>query len=150
MTCSTPLTSWTRCLGDSNHLAISLQHFRDSLTPFNVGSSVSYFSWFPVSQLFLSVWWSVFWCFLENSAWEVCFFFLFVTLHVQKWMYSILIIWMMFYVDILVQLGILSRQEFEDIALLLSSFQRCQWEIWRHSDSWAFENNLFPTLLQRL
>ena len=49
------------------------------------------------------------------------FFFLFVTMRLPKCLYSIPIFCMMFYLDGLVLLGILSRQEFEDTALCLSS-----------------------------
>ena len=48
----------------------------------DVGSSVPYFPSFPLSQIFLSVLWSVFRYLLENGAWKVWFcgvffFFLF-------------------------------------------------------------------------
>ena len=55
--------------------------------------------------------------------WEVWvfFFFSFCNREGPKILYSIPIFWMMFYLDGLVWLGILSRQKFEDTALCLSS-----------------------------
>ena len=127
----------------------------DALSCLDVGSSVPYFPSFPLSQIFLSVLWSVFRYLLENGAWKVWFcgfffffffFFLFVTMRLPKCLYSIPIFCMMFYLDGLVLLGILSHQEFEDTALCLSSVPWCSWELSCHPDSQTFENNMFWSL----
>lgn len=39
-----------------------------------VGLSVSYISWFPLSQLILSACWRILWYLLETCAWEVLVF----------------------------------------------------------------------------
>ena len=153
MSCSTPLTSWTLCLGAGWHLEISLHHpgmlFFGCRIIHSLFSLFSSFSDFPFS--FVEC--------LQIPSWEWCmggmvlcfvfcflFFFLFVTMRLPKCLCSIPVFCMMFYLDGLVWLGILSRQEFEDTALCLSSVPWCSWELWCHPDSQTFENNMFWSL----
>lgn len=68
------LTTWTLSWG----WWLSSWDFSSPMSPgfpySAVGLSVSYISWFPLSQLILSACWRILWYLLETCAWEVLVF----------------------------------------------------------------------------